>query len=141
MTHTAITQNASKPLEASQGPQGVVTIQTLAMPADTNVYGDIFGGWLLSQMDLAGGILAKKISNGRAVTIAIQSMTFDHPVHVGDVISCYCSLLKQGNTSMTINVEVWSNMHHPENSLKVTDGTFIYVAVDENKKPRPIISQ
>lgn len=119
-------------------PQGIITIQALAMPADTNVYGDIFGGWLVSQMDLAGGVLAKQLSHGRTVTVAIQSMSFKHPVHVGDVVSCYCSLLKQGNTSLTIQVEVWTNIHDSEHCLKVTDGTFIYVALDKQGKPRQV---
>lgn len=120
----------------SKRPKGIVTIQTLAMPANTNMYGDIFGGWLVSQMDLAGGILAKRLSQGRAVTIAIQSMEFKHPVHVGDVISCHVSLIKRGKTSMTIEIEVWSNVHEPRASNKVTNGIFVYVAVDDEGKPR-----
>lgn len=119
-------------------PRGIVTIQALAMPAYTNVYGDIFGGWLVSQMDLAGGILAKQISKGRTVTVAIQSMTFKHPVHVGDVVSCYASLEKLGNTSVSIKIEVWINTHDEEKTIKVTDGIFVYVAVDDNGKPRSI---
>lgn len=119
-------------------PRGIVTIQALAMPAYTNVYGDIFGGWLVSQMDLAGGILAKQISKGRTVTVAIQSMTFKHPVHVGDVVSCYASLEKLGNTSVSIKIEVWINTHDEEKTIKVTDGIFVYVAVDDNGKPKSI---
>lgn len=117
-------------------PQGSVTIQALAMPADTNAYGDIFGGWLVSQMDLAGGILAKHVSNGRAVTVAIQSMSFEQPVQVGDVVSCYVSLVKTGHTSLTIKIEVWTNVNDPSRGKKVTEGTFIYVAIDENRRPR-----
>lgn len=117
-------------------PEGIITIQTLAMPADTNVYGDIFGGWLVSQMDLAGGVLAKQLSQGRAVTVAIQSMTFNHPVHVGDVVSCYASLIQTGHTSLTIKVDVWTNVHYPDRIQKVTDGVFVYVAIDEQRKPR-----
>lgn len=141
MTNSTDAHNVPQQPVGAQGPQGVITIQSLAMPADTNVYGDIFGGWLVSQMDLAGGVLAKQISNGRAVTVAIQSMTFNHPVHVGDVVSCFSSLIKQGNTSMTIKIEVWVNTHHPEKTIKVTDGIFVYVAVDKNRKPRPVIAQ
>lgn len=88
--------------------RGEITIQTLAMPADTNPNGDVFGGWLVSQMDLAAGVLAKRVSQGRVVTVAINSMTFLKPVHVGDVISCYAKLLKTGRTSMTIDIDVWA---------------------------------
>lgn len=126
---------------ALKEPNGIVTIQTLAMPTDTNVYGDIFGGWLVSQMDLAGGLLAKRISKGRAVTVAIQSMSFEQPVHVGDVVSCHVSLIKQGKTSMTINIEVWVNTYDPERIRKVTEGVFIYVAIGEDRKPREIPPQ
>lgn len=119
-------------------PQGIITIQTLAMPADTNAYGDIFGGWLVSQMDLAGNILAKQLSDGRSVTVAIQSMAFEKPVHVGDVVSCYVSLVKRGRTSLTVNVEVWTNIQHPEHCQKVTEGVFIYVAIDDDGHPRAL---
>ncbi len=122
--------------KTTQSPQGIITIQALAMPADTNAYGDIFGGWLVSQMDLAGGILAKQVSNGRAVTVAIHSMSFEQPVHVGDVVTCYVSLVKIGHTSLTIKIEVWTNVNDSERSKKVTEGTFIYVAIDANRQPR-----
>lgn len=118
-------------------PRGKVSIQTIAMPADTNANGDIFGGWLLSQMDLACGVLAKQLSNGRIATVAVQSMTFLKPVHVGDLVSCHASLLKQGTTSMTILVEVWVNSHLPDREQKVTEGTFVSVAIDEHGHPRP----
>jgi len=125
-------------LQCADSPQGTLTIQTLAMPADTNVHGDIFGGWLVSQMDLAAGVLAKQICKGRAVTVAINSMVFHHPVHVGDIVSCHACLIKQGNTSMTIQVEVWTNVQDPGRELKVTEGTFVFVAVDNNGRPRPV---
>jgi acyl-CoA thioesterase YciA len=121
-------------------PQGKVTIQTIAMPADTNANGDIFGGWLLSQMDLACGVLAKQLSNGRIATVAVQSMTFLKPVHVGDLVSCHASLIKEGHSSMTILVEVWTNSHLPQQEHKVTEGTFISVAIDDSGRPRPIKS-
>jgi acyl-CoA thioesterase YciA len=128
---------------AFKKPEGIVTIQTLAMPADTNAYGDIFGGWLVSQMDLAGGILAKHLSEGRAVTVAIHSMTFEQPVHVGDVVSCFVSLIKTGRTSLTIKIEVWTNINNEERAKKVTEGVFVYVAIDEDRHPRdlPTIEQ
>ena len=122
----------------TQKPKGLITIQTLAMPADTNAYGDIFGGWLVSQMDLAGNVLAKQLSEGRSVTVAIESMSFKQPVHVGDLVSCYALLLKAGRTSLTINVEVWTNIQHSEQRKKVTEGVFIYVAIDDDGHPRAL---
>lgn len=119
-------------------PQGEVAIQTLAMPADTNANGDIFGGWLVSQMDLAAGVLAKKIARGRVATVAINSMVFLKPVHVGDVVSCYVQLIKQGNTSMTIKVEVWAQPVDQSPAYRVTEGTFVFVAIDDQGKPRPV---
>jgi len=117
---------------------GELTIQTLAMPNDTNANGDIFGGWLVSQMDLAAGVLAKKLSRGRATTVAIHSMTFLKPVQVGDLVSCHVELKKIGRTSMTIDVEAWSEKLATGEKYCVTEGTFIFVALDENGKPRPL---
>lgn len=119
-------------------PHGEITIQMLAMPADTNPTGDIFGGWLVSQMDLAAGILAKKISRGRVVTVAIHSMTFLRPVHVGNLVSCYVALVKEGTTSLTIVVEAWSEILSTQEKYCVTKGTFVFVAIDEDGKPRPV---
>ncbi len=119
-------------------PKGELAIQTLTMPADTNSGGDIFGGWLLSQMDLAAGILAKRVTGGRAVTIAIHSMTFLKPVHVGHLVSCYVSLLKIGKTSVTIAVEVWTEDLGMAKKEKVTEGTFVFVAIDAHGKSRVI---
>jgi acyl-CoA thioesterase YciA len=121
-----------------ESPKGEITIQTLAMPADTNANGDIFGGWLVSQMDLAAGVLAKKIAKGRVATVAIHSMTFLKPVHVGDVVSCHVDLLKLGNTSLTIAVEVWAEPATGGDRYRVTEGTFIFVAIDHQGKPRSI---
>ncbi len=122
-------------------PKGEITIQTLAMPADTNANGDIFGGWLVSQMDLAAGVLAKKIAQGRVATVAINSMTFLKPVHVGDVVSCYVELTRQGNTSMTFAVEVWSDPIFEGVPYRVTEGSFVFVAIDEQGQPRKVPSQ
>lgn len=121
-------------------PVGELTIQTLAMPADTNANGDIFGGWIVSQMDLAAGVLAKKIAQGRVATVSIHSMNFLKPVHVGDVVSCHVSLIKQGITSMTIAVEVWAVPARQDAKYLVTEGTFIFVAIDHNGKPRQVPS-
>jgi acyl-CoA thioesterase YciA len=119
-------------------PKGEVTIQTIAMPKDTNANGDIFGGWLLSQMDLAAGILAKKISNGRVATVAVADMTFLEPVQVGDIVTCYANLEKTGKSSMSINIDVWSNTHLSNQAKHVTTGTFICVAIDMKGKPRKV---
>lgn len=118
--------------------KGEISIQTLAMPADTNANGDIFGGWLLAQMDLASGILAKKHSRGRIVTVAIESMSFIRPVHVGDIVTCYAKLLKQGRSSMHIEINVWVTNPEEEEQHKVTTGLFICVAIDDAGKPREI---
>lgn len=125
----------------STTPRGEITIQTLAMPADTNANGDIFGGWLVSQMDLAAGVLAKRISKGRAVTVAINSMCFIQPVHVGDVVCCHVELIKSGKTSMTIAVEVWTICSATGSRSQVTEGTFVFVAIDEKGKPRQVPAQ
>ena len=119
-------------------PRGEITIQTLAMPANTNANGDIFGGWLVSQMDLAAGVLAKKIARGRVTTVAINSMSFLKPVHVGDVVSCHVELIKLGNTSMNIAVEVWAEPATAEGQFRVTEGVFVFVAIDEKGKPREV---
>lgn len=120
-------------------PQGQLVLRTLAMPADTNPNGDIFGGWLLSQMDIAGGLAGKQRSQGRVSTVAIESMTFHHPVKVGDVVCCYADFLKIGNTSMRIKLEVWiKSVPYNRDRVKVTEGVFTYVAIDENGRPRPV---
>ncbi len=117
---------------------GEITIQTLAMPADTNAAGDIFGGWLVSQMDLAAGVLAKKLSQGRAATVAINSMAFLRPVHVGNLVSCHVELVKLGKTSMTIAVEAWTEKLGTGEKYCVTEGVFVFVAIDEHGRPRQI---
>jgi acyl-CoA thioesterase YciA len=119
-------------------PTGELTLQTLAMPMNTNANGDIFGGWIVSQMDLAVGILSKKISRGRITTVAINTMTFLRPVHVGDIISCYAELIKIGTTSMTIAVEVWAMPVEQQEHYQVTEGIFVSVAIDEHGKPRQV---
>jgi acyl-CoA thioesterase YciA len=122
----------------TRSPLGELTIQTLAMPFSTNANGDIFGGWIVSQMDLAAGVLAKKLAQGRVVTVAINSMTFLKPVHVGDVISCHVDLVKQGSSSMTISVEVWAVPATQMGKYLVTEGVFVFVAVDADGKPRRV---
>jgi acyl-CoA thioesterase YciA len=123
---------------AENAPQGELCIQTVAMPADTNPSGDIFGGWLLSQMDIAGGIAARNHSGGRIATIAIESMVFSKPVQVGDVVCCYADLERAGNTSMTFRIEVWSIRRDSFVREKVTEGVFAYVAIGADGRPRQI---
>lgn len=120
-------------------PTGDLEIRTLAMPADTNANGDIFGGWVMSQMDLAAASYAMKYTQGRAVTVAIDGMSFLSPVHVGDLLSCYASLQKIGNTSIQIKIEAWAMIPATLQSHQVTEGIFTFVAINENGKPRPIL--
>ena len=118
--------------------RGELVIQTIAMPKDTNRHGDIFGGWLVAQMDLGSAILAAKIAKARVVTVAIEQMSFLEPVHVGDTVACYARLEKTGRTSMRIPVEVWVNRFMSDEEVRVTSAVFIYVAIDENGKPIPV---
>lgn len=119
-------------------PQGEPAIRITAMPADANPAGDIFGGWLMAQMDMAAGIVAARRAKGRAATIAVEGMTFHHPVHVGDEVSVYASLAKAGRTSMTIDVETWRRARTGEDRQKVTQARFFFVAIDDDRKPRPL---
>lgn len=119
-------------------PRGELSIRTLAMPADTNQNGDIFGGWLLGQMDIGGGIFSSKTADGRTVTVAVDGMTFHKPVYVGDVVSVFAELIRIGTTSITVHVEAWVIRRNETNLMKVTEGNFTYVAVDDNDRPRPV---
>lgn len=122
----------------TEQPTGDLTLRTMAMPADTNAAGDIFGGWVLSQMDLAGGIAAGQRASGRVVTIAIDRMKFIRPVHVGDVLCIYTRVGRIGRSSMEINMEAWALRHRYGNREKVTEAMFTFVAVDEDGRPRPV---
>jgi acyl-CoA thioesterase YciA len=113
-----------------------LALRTIAMPADTNPNGDIFGGWLVSQMDLAAGNIAKQRSQGRTVTVAIDRLEFHKRVYVGDEISCYVELVRIGRTSMTLRVEAWAHRLTEGEPFKVTGGTFTFVAIDDDYKPR-----
>ena len=115
-----------------------ILTKTVAMPADTNTNGDIFGGWLLSQMDVAGGILASKIAKGRVATVAIEGMKFLLPVKVGDTVSCYGKLERLGETSISILLRVTTESWRNNNLKEVTNGKFIYVAIDSEGKPRKL---
>jgi acyl-CoA thioesterase YciA len=120
-------------------PMGELALRTLAMPADTNPAGDIFGGWLLAQMDIAGGILAKQRAAGRVATIAVDGMIFHKPVFVGDVVCCYGHIERVGTTSMSIKVQVWTIRAEAQSErVKVTEGVFTYVAIGSDRRPRAI---
>jgi acyl-CoA thioesterase YciA len=119
-------------------PCGDLCIRTLAMPADTNQNGDIFGGWLLSQMDLGGGIFASKIAKSRTVTVAIEAMNFRKPVYVGDLVSVHGNLVRIGKTSITVHLEAWVLRRKEMQSILVTDGNFTYVAIDDDGHPQLI---
>ncbi|MFV0298090.1 MAG: acyl-CoA thioesterase [Hyphomicrobiaceae bacterium] len=119
-------------------PRGTLSIRTSCMPADTNPDGDIFGGCLLGQMDIAGGIYAAGIAKGRTPTVAVDSMVFRKPVHVGDVICLYTDLIRIGKTSITVHVEAWVIRKHETQRVLVTEGKFTYVALDAQRRPRPV---
>ena len=123
-----------------QPPAGEPVIRVIAMPADANPYGDIFGGWLMSWMDSAAGSVASRHCGGRAVTIAMDGMQFLNPVYVGDELSVYAILVTSGRTSMTIDVEAWRRHRHEADRCKVTQARFVFVAIDEHRRPRPIAS-
>jgi acyl-CoA thioesterase YciA len=138
---SAMPDAAAKPAEPEVPPDADPAIRTIAMPADTNPHGDIFGGWLLCQMDLAGASVAVRRAGGRVVTVAITAMAFHRPVCVGDQVSCYGSVEKIGNTSITIKVESWALRGTGLTPIKVTEGLFTYVRVDANGLPQPIPAQ
>ena len=126
--------------QGPDAPRGDMITRTLAMPADANPIGGIFGGWVLGQMDVAGGIAAAFRARGRVATIGVTSMTFHKPVRVGDVVSCYCEVERVGTTSVTVHIEVWvlrasgGTARH----IKVTEGAFTYVALDDQGQKRPV---
>jgi len=119
-------------------PDGIPMIRAIAMPADSNANGDIFGGWLMSQMDLAAGNLAARVSHGRCVTVSVDGMSFLRPVKIGDEVSVYCELLATGRTSMKINVEAWRRARITEEEYRVTKAVFTFVAIDAEGAPRAI---
>ena len=120
------------------GPLGDLCTRTLAMPADTNANGDIFGGWLLSQMDIAGGVAASKIAKTRTVTVSIDAMNFRKAVYVGDLVSVHANLVRVGRTSITVHLEAWVIRRKDRQSILVTDGNFTYVSIDEQGHPQAI---
>lgn len=122
-------------------PSGLLQTQTIAMPCDANASGDIFGGWVLSQMDIAAGICAGRRASGRVATVAVESMKFIRPVYVGDVLSVYGEVVREGRTSLGIRLEAWVTRQRFGNVVKVTEGTFTFVSIDDEGKPRVLPSQ
>ena len=125
-------------LNAESEPRGDLCIRTLAMPADTNANGDIFGGWLLGQMDLGGGIFASKVAKSRTVTVAIEAMNFRKAVFVGDLVSVHANLVRIGRTSVTVHLDAWVLRRKEMQSILVTDGNFTYVSIDDQGHPQAI---
>ena len=127
--------------ESQDQPRGEMQTRTLAMPADANPSGDIFGGWVLAQMDIAGGIAAAQIAKGRVATVAVTAMTFHLPVLVGDVLCVYASEPRIGRTSITLNLEAWALRRQSGQRVKVTQGEFVFVALDEDGRPRAVTEE
>jgi acyl-CoA thioesterase YciA len=128
------------PDDILEEPRGELALRTLAMPGDTNPSGDIFGGWVMGQMDIAGGIVAAARAQGRVATVAVDGFVFHKPVHVGDVVCCYADLLGVGRTSIKMLIQAWVlRRRQPGDRVKVTEGTFTFVALDDagNKRPVP----
>lgn len=128
----------SNPVDSCPVPSGGLFLRTIAMPGDANPAGDVFGGWLLSQMDLAGGSCAAQRARGRTATIAIDAMKFHLPVLIGDEVSCYVEILRVGRTSISVMVEAWARRSRNRELLKVTEGRFTFVAIDDDRNPRPV---
>jgi acyl-CoA thioesterase YciA len=124
-------------IDETPKPNGQLALQTLAMPKDTNSNGDVFGGWLMSQMDLAGAIVAREVAAGRVTTVAVGTMAFLRPVPVGATVSCYCEVLEVGRSSIKTLIEVWVK-HYDGEQQKVTEGEFVYVAIDNAGRTRPV---
>ena len=140
-TSDHLTRAIERGAHGRQQDDGVLVIRTIAMPADTNPAGDIFGGWLMAQMDLAAGNMAGRVSQGRSATVAVEGMQFLRPVKVGDEVTLYASLRKVGRTSMRIHVDVWARPRFGKDGAKVTDADFVFVALDENGDPREILDK
>jgi len=119
-------------------PSGELTLQTLALPRDTNSNGDVFGGWIMSQMDLAGAIAARELAKGRVTTVAMGGLTFLRPVPVGATVSCYCEILKVGRSSIQTKIEVWVKHYDLGSQQKVTECEIVYVAIDKSGRTRPV---
>jgi len=135
MTHEMISK---KPTSQKEKPSGDAALRTIAMPADTNPAGDIFGGWLMAQMDMAAGNAASQLAEGRCATVAVEGMAFLSPVSVGDEVSIWATLVRKGRTSMTFDVSAWRRPRTGTECQPVTEAEFIFVALDKNGQPRPL---
>jgi acyl-CoA thioesterase YciA len=125
--------------ELNELPDSIPTLRVMPMPADANVHGDVFGGWIMAQVDIAGAVPAVRRANGRVGTVAVNSFLFKHPVFVGDLLSFYAKIVKTGTTSITVNVEVYAERYRLQSEIvKVTEATLTYVAVGDDRRPRPL---
>ena len=131
---------STQPAGQAPLPPGVPVVRTIAMPADTNPAGDIFGGWLMCQMDLAAGVAAARYARGRCATVAVESIHFRSPVKVGDEVAVWAELLKVGRSSMRFRVSVWRRTHDSDVAIQVTDAVFVLVALDPEGRPRPVVT-
>jgi acyl-CoA thioesterase YciA len=136
---TSVPTQTSSSSRGDVAPDTQPALRAVAMPADTNPHGDIFGGWLLCQMDLAGTVFATRRAQGRVVTVALTEMVFHRPVMVGDEVTCFCELEKIGHTSLTVKIQSWVKRGIGDDQIKVTEGTFTYVKVDGDGRPQPIV--
>ena len=130
--------SGKEPLEPLAAPPAEAHLRTVAMPRDANPAGDIFGGWTLSMMDLAGATFAAERAGGRVATVSVEAIKFLEPIHVGDEVSCYCRAEDEGRTSLSVRIETWTRRRGGKEASKVTDGVFRYVAIGEDGKPRPL---
>jgi len=119
-------------------PEGMPTLRVMPMPSDANIHGDVFGGWIMAQVDIAGALPAVRRANGRVGTVAVNSFVFKQPVFVGDLLSFYAKIVKTGRTSITVNVEVYAERNRLQATVKVTEATLTYVATDEDRRPREL---
>ena len=126
----------SRKRQGAEEPTGAIVIRTIAMPADTNASGDIFGGWLMSQMDIGGAVLAQQLARGHVITAAVEGLAFIAPVKVGDTVTCYARLAKRGRTSMHLALEAWASRPGEATLQQVAKGVYVYVFIDENGKPQ-----
>jgi acyl-CoA thioesterase YciA len=138
MSHVVVSRDRGMMGSKAQLPATLPLVRVFAMPADANPNGDIFGGWLLAQMDLAGGSLATQRARGRCATVAVDGMVFHEPVFVGDEVSCYGELIRTGRTSMTVRIEAWRRHLPSDEARKVTEAIFTYVAIGKDRRPRPL---
>lgn len=126
-------------IEMTTLPEGMPTLRVMPMPSDANVHGDVFGGWIMAQVDIAGAVPAVRLANGRVGTVAVNSFVFKQPVFVGDLLSFYAKIVKTGTTSITVNVEVYAERNRLQSDVvKVTEATLTYVATDDQRRPRPL---